>query len=137
MVWHLELLAARSAGNASSLGAPGSKMHAIVSRRLWGAPRHPPTANLCESDPLAGGRAQTGSELDPWNRGSDPNGKPQQMNVPLRVRPLGGRTRSNWKRPRPMESREQPQRQTPKNESFFQGRHDFHRVDLNGLLKLP
>ena len=37
-----------------------------------------PTANLCEPDPMEGERAQTGSELDPWSRGSDPNGRPER-----------------------------------------------------------
>ena len=55
---------------------------------------------------------------------------------PLRFRPLGGRTRLNWKRPRPMESREQPQRQTPKNESFFSRETRFSSGRLRRVIKV-
>ena len=60
------------------------KLEASSTHGVEGATRtaNPPKRMfLCESDPLEGGRAQIGSELDPWSRGSNPNGKPQKMNV--------------------------------------------------------
>ena len=127
----MELLAARSAGNASSLGAPGSKNARNRIPETLGCSKTSPDRQplrvrplggrtssnwkrarpmesrerperqtrtkrmfLCESDPLEGGRAQIGSELDPWSRGSNPNGKPQKMNVfPRETRFSSGRLR--------------------------------------------
>ena len=114
----MELLAARGAGNAGSLGAPGSKNAGNRIPETLGCSKSSPDRQLlrfvplvrrtrsnwkrarpmesserperqtrtkriflCESDPFEGGRAQIGSELDPWSRGSNPNGKPPKTNA--------------------------------------------------------
>ena len=83
---------------ANELKLEASSTHGVEGATRTANPQK--TMFLCESDPLEGGRAQIGSELDPWSRGSNPNGKPKHNNV-------------------------------------FQGRHDFHRAEFDGLLKLP